>query len=383
MFKGVLYEYNGEMLSVKTIAGRVSLAPSTIYKYLKDGYSITEAVELGKTQSNKAFKNRKKTNNRPSKTYPYNGNPAMTVEEISALEGISKDNLYRRLQSGMKPEDAVVEIKSNIAHKFPYLGGYYSKWQLERITGATRWYLDRNIDDNKEYTEEEITSIIDSYKQQYVCMYKGMSLYQYCVQMRYNYNVIYYSMKAYGWDVETAINQYVLCGQASRFSHKYALGDVLLYHFLIKMNMEDRYVMDRIRKGRTEEDALIDAVFLNREQYKTRTIRHRLRAIYSEIESLDDVDLIKRTYNLEEDDIKFLTAKAYRVEEVITQYRLFSVVSAAQALDNTQELQLLLSSMGMTIEDLNKLQEELLEGFVKRTESEYSDEIKYIWRKEN
>jgi hypothetical protein len=383
MSKGVLYGYGGEMLSVKTIAGRVSLAPSTIYKYLKMGYSITDAIELGKAQSNKAFKYRKKTNNRTSKTYPYKDNPSMTVEEICSLEGISTVPLYRRLKKGMTPEEAVIDIKNNIATKFPYLGGHYSKWQLERITGATRWYLDRNIDDNKEYTEEEITSIIDSYKQQYVCMYKGMSLYQYCVQMRYNYNVIYYSMKAYGWDAEKAISQYVLCGQASRFAHKYALGDVLLYHFLIKMNMEDRYVMDRIRKGRTEEEALIDAVFLNREQYKSRTIRHRLRVIYGEIQSLDDVDLIKKTCDLDEDDIKFLTSRAHRVEEIITQYRLFSVVSAAQASDNTHELQLLLSSMSMTIEDLNKLKEELLEGFVERTESGYSDEIKYIWRKEN
>ena len=86
---------------------------------------------------------------------------------------------------------------------------------------------------------------------------------------------------------------------------------------------------------------------------------------------------------MEEDDIKFLTSKAYRVEEVLIQYRLFSVVSVTQALDNTQELQLLLISMGITIEDLNRLKEELLEGFVERTESEYSDEIKYVWRKEN
>lgn len=383
MFKGVLYEYDGEMLSVKTIAGRVSLAPSTIYKYLKEGYTIAEAVELGKNQSAKAFKSRKKTNNRKSKTYPYKGNSAMTVEEISALEGISKDNLYRRLQSGMAPEEAVAEIKKNIATKYPYIGGYYSKWQLERITGATKWYLDKNLSDTKTYTEQEVTAIIDAYKQQDICMYEGMSLYQYCVKMRYNYNVIYYSMKTYGLEPREAISQYLLCGQSSRFNHKYALGDVLLYHFLIKMNLEDRYVMDRIRKGRTEEEALVDAIFLNREQYKNRTVRNKLRAIFGEIENIDDIDLVKSIYGLLDDDIEFIKIKANIVNEILTQYRLFSAISYAQSLDNTEELRQFLSQQGITFEELGTIRDELLAGFVERVEPVENKEIKYIWRIEN
>ena len=289
MSKKVLYEFEGEMLSVKTIAGRVHLSHTTIYKYLKEGYSIADAIELGKAQADKAFKNRIKTNNRQARTYPYKGNPTMTVDEISKLEGISKDNLYRRLKSGMTPEEAVIEIKKHIAPKFPYLGGYYSIWQLERLTGVTSWYLEKNISSAQTYTEEQIAAIIDNYKKQYVCEYNGMSLYQYCISMGYNYNVIYYSMKEYNMTPKEAIDQYVMSGQLARFRHKYVLGDVLLYHFLLKMNLEDRYVMDRIRKGRTEEEAIIDAIFFNRETYRNRSVRNSLRAIYDEIESLDEI----------------------------------------------------------------------------------------------
>lgn len=381
MANKVLYEYEGEMLSIKTIAGRVQLSHTTIYKYLKKGCTLTEAIELGKVQSAKSFKNREKTNNRQAKTYPYNSNPAMTVDEISSLEGISRDNLYRRLQSGMSPEEAVAEIKRNIAPKYPYLGGNYSKWQLERITGVTKWYLDRNISDTEIYTSEEIVQIIDGYKKQDICMYKGMSLYQYCVMMKYNYNVIYYNMKTYGLTPDMAINQYLLSGQSARFSHKYALGDVLLYHFLIKMQIEDRYVMDRIRRGRTEEDALIDTIFLNHEDYKTRTIRNKLRAIYDEIGNSEEIMAIKEKYNLDDDDIKFINTKAYRVEEVLTQYKLFSVIALLQASCDTKELQTILDSMGITFEELWVIRDELLDGFVEREEYTRNSQIKYVWRK--
>ena len=51
-----LYPFEGEMLSAKVIAGRVELAPSTLYKYLKQGYSLHDSIALGKEQSARIFK---------------------------------------------------------------------------------------------------------------------------------------------------------------------------------------------------------------------------------------------------------------------------------------------------------------------------------------
>jgi len=383
MAKFGLYEFEGEMLSAKTIAGRVSLSPATIYKYLGEGYTIYEAIELGKKNSAVVFKNRKKTNNRNPKKYLYKDGVLMTVEEISELEGISKDALYVRLKQGLPLEEAVAEIKRNIAPKFPYLGGMYSKWMLARLTGVSKHYLKEQIDDSKKYTEEEIKRIIEAYKSPEINMYQGMSLYQYCVKMRYNYNVIRYSMKAYGLTAEEAIEQYLLCGQRVRFSHKYLLGDILLYHFLMKMQIDCGYVTDKIRKGRSETDAIVDAIFLNNENYKNRSTRTKLRAIYGQIKSIQQLFSIQSIYGLDAEDINFLRTKFIRAQDVLEQYKLFSIVATAQAIDNTDDLKDFLSSVDVTIEELSDIKEELLEGFVKIDYYTKGKQIKYIWHKEN
>lgn len=376
-----LYSFEGEMLSAKTIAGRIGLAPSTLYKYLNKGYSLQESIDLGKTQSVKIFKSKPKTNNTKAKTYTYKDYGDLTVEQICLIEQISKEPLYRKLKQGLSPEEAVEIIKGNISKKYPYLGSYYSKWQLEQLTGVTKWYLDKNLSDDMVYSEDEVTEIIDNYKSQDVFMYQGMSLYQYCCQMRYNYNVIYYSIKHNGLTVEEAIEQYLKSGQSSRFVHKYALGDVLLYHFLIKMGLEDRYVMDRIRKGRSEEDAIVDAIFLNRGTYKNRQIRNKLRVIYSEIKETEEFEAVCANYNLEETDIKFLNQKAYVVEEVLSKYKMFYILSLIQATGMTEEIKKLLKETNVDVEELIEIQRELLDGFVEKTHNNNS-QIKYIWHKE-
>ena len=80
-----LYPFEGEMLSAKMIAGRVNLAPSTLYKYLNKGYSLQESINLGKSQSYKIFKSKPKTNNIKAKTYTYKDYGELTVEQICSL----------------------------------------------------------------------------------------------------------------------------------------------------------------------------------------------------------------------------------------------------------------------------------------------------------
>lgn len=377
-----LYSYNGELLSINVIAGRVLLSKSTIYKYLKQGYTICEAVELGKRSSNTVFKNRSKTNNRIAKKYSYYGEE-LTVGEICEREGISKEPLYRKIKKGISAERAVEIIKQNKAPKYPYGGGMYSKYTLEKITGVSLWYLNKHIADDDTYTEEEILSIINGYCSQTVMMYGGMSLYQYCIKNGYNYNVIYYSIKEYGITIEESIKQYLMCGQVSRFSHKYALGDILLYHFMMKMHIDDRYVMDRIRKGRTEEEALVDAIFFNRENYKNQNVRKRLRAIYDEIGDITDLVALQTALGLDDDDIEFLNQKSLSASKVLTQYHLFFVHALIQGASNIDEVNEILQKEHLTYEQFNELYDELLDGFVPRDENLAQDGIKYIWRKEN
>ena len=159
---GQLYEFEGELLSVKTIAGKVELAPSTIYKYLKEGFSLYDAIAIGKEKSKTVFKNNPKTNNRTAKKYPYDGG-YYTVHELAQLEGISEEALYRRLSHGMTPERAIREIKKNIAIKYPFRGNFFSTYKIAMITGVSMNYLGKNLNPDKTYTENEIEDIISSY----------------------------------------------------------------------------------------------------------------------------------------------------------------------------------------------------------------------------
>ena len=382
MFKGALYEFDGEMLSVKTIAGRVSLSPSTIYKYLKDGYSIDEAISFGKKQSSKSFKNRPKTNNRDAKKYPYLDGQNLTVEEIAKLEGISKEPLYRRLRKGMTAIEAVNDIKSNIAVKYPYLNGYYSKWSISNISGVPIYYLNKNISDDDNYTEEEITAIVDGYRKDNVYMYEGISLYQYCVLHQYNYNVIYHLLRYQNLTVQEAIKQYIEKGQLARFAAKHVLGDVLLSHFLIKMQIDNRYVSERLSHGCSEEEAIIDAIFLSQETYGNRYVRKKLRIIYEEISDIEDLDIIKIQYDLSADDIAFIRNKAERVRAVMLQYQLFYITSLLHTSSDTIELQAMLDNFGIEISELERLEKKLLEGFA-TLEGKAETKVKYVWYKHN
>lgn len=174
-----------------------------------------------------------------------------------------------------------------------------------------------------------------------------------------------------------------MCGQVSRFSHKYALGDILLYHFMMKMHIDDRYVMDRIRKGRTEEEALVDAIFFNRENYKNQNVRKRLRAIYDEIGDITDLVALQTALGLDDDDIEFLNQKSLSASKVLTQYHLFFVHALIQGASNIDEVNEILQKEHLTYEQFNELYDELLDGFVPRDENLAQDGIKYIWRKEN
>jgi len=193
MYKGKLYEFEGEMLSAKVIAGKVELAPSTLYKYLKQGFSLYDAIEEGKKQSQKVFKTKPKTNNRIAKKYPYLDG-LYTVEEIASMENISEEPIYRRLKKGMTVKDAVESIKKNISKKYPFRKGFYSIYKISLVTGVPKYFLESKLDPDREYTEEEIEKLVSSYNRE-VLMVGSITLFRYCLENQYNYNAIFHYIK--------------------------------------------------------------------------------------------------------------------------------------------------------------------------------------------
>jgi hypothetical protein len=433
MFSGKLYEFDGQLLSVKTIAGRVNLAPSTIYKYLNQGYTIYDSIDYGLKQSKKVFKNTNKTNNRKTNKYLWN-NEMMSVPEIAVHEKISPEPIYRRLKKGLSIKEAVAEVKKNVAPKYPYLGQKITKYQLEKLTGVPRWHLDKYLLDNSEYTEQEVIKTIDSYKKSEILMYGSESLLMYCmrmnynydiiynsikrnsltvdeavriyietadtivkpaetlmygnetlksycIKMKYNYNTIYYGIKVLGYTIQDSINRYLEFGQTSNPNFNYLIGNVLLSHFLIKAGIDDRYVLNKMRSGRNMEEAIIDAIFLSRQDYKSNPHRRKLRTIYSELNSLSELSLIKDKLLLSNDDIDFITNKDKQVQDVLLKLKLYNLIGCLRRTASTSEFAQLIAKSGISVAELLVFKEELFEGFDKIEEPKKGSQLQYIWYK--
>lgn len=433
MFKGNLHEFNGNMLSVKVIAGKVDLAPSTLYKYLNRGLSIYEAIEEGKKQSQKVFGKRKKTNNTKAKKYEWKSK-MMTIPEIATLEGISAEPIYRRMKKGMSLQLAVSEIKNNIATKYPFLGSQLSKYQIEKLTGLPKSYLDKKLLDNTQYTEQEVIDILDSYqrpevlmygeetlfvyciknnynyfdiynliknekitveeavaiytdpsyskrKKSETIMYKGMTLRTYCINNKYNYNSIYYSIKVLGYSVEEAVDKYLLYGQTSNISYRYMTGNILFYHFLIKMKIDDRYVFMRMSEGRSEEEAIIDAIFLSKQDYKNRKERNKLRTIYGELSDISELEFIKDKFSLSDEDIQFILDKHKMIENILFQLRLYIEISRLRVDISIVDFAKKFIKSGISLTELLDVVENLFDEFDEIEKPSSEAELKYIWHK--
>lgn len=375
MYKGKLYEYEGKLLSVKTIAGMVELAPSTLYKYLNQGFSLYDAIDEGKKKSSIVFKTRAKTNNRVAKKYPYR-NDFYTVEEIANLEEVSKDALYRRINSGMTVEEAVKAIKSNISKKYPFRGSMCSAYKISVISGVPKYFLLQKLDSDKEYQESDIEELLSFYKKEEILMVGDMTLFQYCIQNQYNYNAIYYSVKHKGYTIEEAIEEYVNEDRREYFHYSFVLGDILLYHFFLREKLNDRYITDRMRKGETVEDAITASIFLAGEDYATRDIRNELYRMYR---ALGIEQALQQ--DIGEEHKKYIASKHKRVLEVRKDYNLYQAISMLSSGSLSKEdRKMILETLSLTEEDLLTCREELFEGFVDRTPSIHEQNpVSYIW----
>lgn len=369
-----LYEFEGELLTARTIAGKVDLAPSTIYKYLNQGFSIYDSIELGKKMSQKVFKNREKTNNQQAKKYPYQDGK-YTVEEISKMEELSSDAIYQRLKQGYTPEEAIKIIKGNKARKYPFQDTFLTLNRISIITGVSRFYLKQYLSEEKSYTQEEVERIVSSYQKPDILMVGNQTLIQYCYENQYNYDVIFYLVKQKDMTVEEAIDYYQRNGQSHRFKCIFILGEILLSHFFIKEKLSDRYINNKIREGFSIEDAITSCIFLSHEEYATRGTRNKLYDLYKKV-GLEGILADDTILPIDKD---FVKEKDKRVKEVLYHYNLYEVFTLLPEAKTDEERKLILDSHGLRLEDLME-NDDLFENFelVKTEKAEKT--INYVWR---
>lgn len=215
------YTFEGEPCTVEKIADRFKIDKASIYHYLKQNYSIEEAIDIilknKQTKYSPTF--RKKIE---IKSLVYCGKQ-MSVTEIAKQECISISSIYRRMREGQPLEEAIQDIK--------------------KIQKARR-----------------ITETLLDHKTKYVI--DDVSLYQYCIEKGYNYRSIVGKIQKDHLTPEEALESYLTDGQKGSMPWKYQQGQVLLTHLLLKYQLNANYVMAQMRKHNwTIEEAIPKAVF--------------------------------------------------------------------------------------------------------------------------
>ena len=138
----------------------------------------------------------------------------MTVVEIANLEEIDSSNLYRKLKKGLSIKEAVASIKGNKPILFPYKGNMCTRNEMlldDPTISPDKLY--KELKDTSLYTEEEVRNIINRCRRTMYYYYNGVSLYQYCIENQCNYYVIRNLIISQGLNVQQAIDLYLEQGQ--------------------------------------------------------------------------------------------------------------------------------------------------------------------------
>ena len=137
---GKLLPYQGEMLTITEIARRSGISRETIYKRLQSGASLEEAVVPPKHR-------------RGVRVYVTYRGERYTVGRLAQIMGINKSTLYWRLECGMTPEDAVDGIHAKNTGRRPKLYTAFGKslplyeWarQIGYSISTLRQYMSRGM----------------------------------------------------------------------------------------------------------------------------------------------------------------------------------------------------------------------------------------------
>ena len=153
--------------------------------------------------------------------------------EIAEIEKIDNSNLYRHLEKGESIEEAIQSIKRNQTAYFPYQGKMLSRPEILKLNpdvSETKLYL--LLREGETYTEEDVEEILALSPKKDYYRVGNISLYQYCIEQKYNYMPIYYLIKYKKYSIEEAIDIYRKSGQGDPNIKDNTVGNILLNHFV-------------------------------------------------------------------------------------------------------------------------------------------------------
>lgn len=371
-FQPNYYTYKDTEYTIDEFAALIGKGRSYVERRIKMGWSLEQIEEDSKIE-------KPKTNNHPPKKYLWRGRE-LDVKEIAQLENIDSSNLYRKLKSGLSIDDAIASIKGNKPILFPYKGRMCTRNEI--ILDAPNISPDKlykELKCNVFYTEEEVKEIIDRCNRTIYYCYNGQSLYQYCIENKYNYYVVRHLIISQGLNVQQAIDLYLEQGQGDPKNGSFFTGNILLSHFCIKQKLDVTYIKRLLKEGYDIRKAIVNCCFNSYQNYSTKVRRRKLSVIYEvwEILNPDDQIQIEQHYNLTKLDIIYLQECDKRIKEILYEYNLFMLDFYISESINLPEAKQILSDNNLTLEQSIDILRQLYDPF---ESLEINAKAKYKWK---
>lgn len=369
-----LYPYHDGVLTIREFCNKTGKNYKTVAKKLCSGKSLEEIENEPKERH---------TNNRIPKKY-YWIDSMKTVGEIAEIEKIDSSNLYRHLEKGESIEEAIQSIKRNQTAYFPYQGKMLSRPEILKLNpdvSETKLYL--LLREGETYTEDDVEEILALSPKKDYYRVGNISLYQYCIEQKYNYMPIYYLIKYKKYSIEEAIDIYRKSGQGDPNIKDNTVGNILLNHFCIMEQFSAPYIYYYLQRNTSLREAIIRCCFNCMQTYKNKSVRNRLCSIYQVWETLDlsSQAILEEKYKLDNQDIAFMKECDIRIKKAFKDYDLLILAYYLDCAENDEQVKKILETKNMSEQEMLRLFQEIYSNF--ETLTVYTEgPIKYKWRKD-
>lgn len=165
-------------------------------------------------------------------------------------------------------------------------------------------------------------------------MYKGMTLYQYCIENGLNYSCIYYSITEYNKTPEEAIENYKSAGQEIPTDWIFERYDVLLKHLLLSEKLDYKKIIATMRACYLPLEDAIEKCIIGAESKKRElesNWEEELYYLFKSISSQEERDECIKEFWVTQEELQCMENIKNRFNEVKRKMLLFEFASCMKA----------------------------------------------------
>lgn len=306
-------EYKGKMMTILGISKLENLEHHSLGRYYLQTNDIYEAVRLTKAAKDKH-----------RGTIPYNGK-IMSISGIANLEGIKHETLKEFYEIYGDIEKAVFLTKQSQLkrRKALYKGREQEYSNLAKYFGISTLQLNNLIEEG--LSAEEIEKKVQNSKKRRTSedfiMYEGDSLYRYCLNNSYNYWVINYMIKNFGKTVEEAIADYLKNGQQLPTKWIYEKYNILFKHLTLSFGLDSNRIVKIMKEENYNlEQAITRLIFVsNNDKNNMKLIEiDWLQEVYEYLVETEpsEIENTKKVLKISQKEEEFIKEKSTKIENI-------------------------------------------------------------------